>query len=82
MIEVSVSQKYFFGHACGMRKFLGQGLNPWYLNDPSHYTDNVGSLTHFTARELQKIFLMTLMTEREREILKTDAFINKNNNVL
>ena len=37
---------FFFGHAHGMQKFLGRGLNP------RHSRDNVGSLTHCTTREL------------------------------
>ena len=35
----------FFGHAHGMQKFQGQGLNPCHGCDPSHSSDNAGSLT-------------------------------------
>ena len=30
---------YFFGHACGMQKFLGQGLNPCHSCNQSHSSD-------------------------------------------
>ena len=39
----------FFGHAHGMRKFWGQGLNP------CQSSDNTGPLTHQATRELPKI---------------------------
>ena len=42
----------FFCHAHGMQKFLGQGSNPCHSGDPSHCSDNTGSSTHYTAREL------------------------------
>ena len=48
----SKQKLFFFGHACGMRKFPGQGLNPRHSNDPSCYSDNVGSLTRCTTREI------------------------------
>ena len=28
---------FFFGHACGMQKFLGLGLNPGHGNDSARY---------------------------------------------
>ena len=34
-----------FGRASGMQKFLGQELNPCHSSDPSHSSDNLGSLT-------------------------------------
>ena len=37
---------FFFGHTHGMQKFLGQESNPLHSSDPSHSTDNTGSLTH------------------------------------
>ena len=36
---------HFFGHAQGMWKFLGQGLNPHVSSDLSHSSDNTRSLT-------------------------------------
>ena len=43
----------FFGHA----KFLGQGSNPSHRSDLSCCSDNTGSLTHCTTRELPQIFI-------------------------
>ena len=40
-----------------MQKFLGQGLNLCYSSDLSHSSDNAGSITHCTTRELL-IFLL------------------------
>ena len=58
---------FFFGHAHGIRKFLGQESNPCHSNDLSHSSDNASFLTHCTIRELQfplsvpiqKLFLST-----------------------
>ena len=36
----------FFGDACGMWKFLGQGSNLSHSSDPNHSSDNTRSLTH------------------------------------
>ena len=36
---------FFFGQALGMCKFLGQGSKAYHSNDPSHCSDNAGSLT-------------------------------------
>ena len=47
--SVSLTKKIrisFFGHALGVRKFPGQGLNL------HHSSDNASSLTHWTTREL------------------------------
>ena len=35
-----------------MKKFLGQGSNLCHSSDPSHSSDNAGSLTLWTNREL------------------------------
>ena len=43
---------YYFGHALGMQKFLGQGLNPHHSSDLSQCSDNTGSLTHWATRKL------------------------------
>ena len=43
---------FLFGHAQGMWMFPGQGLNLSLNSDWSHCSDNAGSLTHFTTREL------------------------------
>ena len=40
MLFDSLRLMSFFGHACGMQSFLGQGLNP------RQSSDNAGSLTH------------------------------------
>ena len=42
---------FFFGHICGMWKFLGQGSNP-SLSNPSLCSDNARSLIWCTTREL------------------------------
>ena len=36
-----------------MQKFLGQGLNPWYSSNTSHFSDNARYLTHWATSELQ-----------------------------
>ena len=36
---------YYFGHAHGMWKFLGQGSNPSHSSSPSCFSDNARSLT-------------------------------------
>lgn len=35
----------FFGHAQGMWKLAGQGLDTHHSSDSNHCTDNAGSLT-------------------------------------
>ena len=40
---------HFFGHAQGMWKFPGQGLNPRHNSDLSHSSGNAGSLTHWAT---------------------------------
>ena len=42
----------FFGCTLNMWKFPDQGLNLWHSSDPSHWSDNIGSLTCCTTREL------------------------------
>ena len=44
-------------------KFPGKGLNPCHSSDLSHCSDNTGSLTCCTTRELQKgrIFLLVFI---------------------
>ena len=42
---------FFFGHACSMWKFPGQGWNPRHSSDSSHWRDSAASLTHRTTRE-------------------------------
>ena len=42
----------FFGHAHSMWKFLGQGSNLCHGSDPSCCSDNTGSLTYCSIREL------------------------------
>ena len=43
----------YFGHACSMQKFPGQGLNPHHSSDPSHSDDNTRCSTCRTTRKLQ-----------------------------
>ena len=43
---------FFFGHACDMQKFQGQGVNPCHSADPSHSSDNARSLFCWATREL------------------------------
>lgn len=45
------------GCTCSMWKFRGQGgIELCHSNDPSCCSDNAGSLTHYTTRELQACF--------------------------
>ena len=44
------------GHSHGIWKFLGQGSNLSHSSDPSPCSDNTGSLTCCTTRELLSIF--------------------------
>ena len=39
-----------FGHAHGMYNFQGQRLNWCHGSDPSHCSDNAGSLTHWATK--------------------------------
>ena len=50
---------YLFCHIRGRWKFPGQGLNPRHRSDPSHCSDNPGSLTHCTTRELPAFILLS-----------------------
>ena len=34
---------FFFGHTCGMWKFLAQGSNLCHGSDPNHSSDSTGS---------------------------------------
>ena len=43
---------FYFGHAHGMHKFLGQRLNLDHNSDPCHSSDRAGFLTHRATREL------------------------------
>ena len=36
----------YIRHACGVQKFLGQGLNLHLSSDLSHHCDNAESFTH------------------------------------
>ena len=46
----------FFGHANGMQMFSAWGSNPNHRSNPSHSSDNTGSLTHCATRELWDLF--------------------------
>ena len=43
---------FFVGHAHGLQKFPDQGLNPHHSSNPRCCSDNTGSLTFCTTREL------------------------------
>ena len=58
---------FLFAHTCCMRKFLGQGWKPCHSSDLIHSSDNNGSLTCWTTRELH--YFHFLLSE-EIEILK------------
>ena len=45
---------FIFGCACSMWQFLGQGWNWCHSCDLNHISDNAGSLTCCTTRELQE----------------------------
>ena len=46
---------FFFGHAWGRWKFPDQGWNPCHSSNPTHCSDNAGSLTCWATRELQQL---------------------------
>ena len=43
---------FFFGFACSIYKFPGQGSNLCLCRNQSHCSNSTGSLTHWTTREL------------------------------
>ena len=51
---------FFFGPACNMWKFLGQGSNACHSSDPSHCRDNTRSLTCWATRELPEVNTLEL----------------------
>ena len=55
---------FVFGIALGMWKFPGQGSNPCHRSNPSHCSDNTGSLTCCTTRECLCMFLSKSKTWR------------------
>lgn len=55
----------FSGCAYSVRKFLGQGCNPHHSCDPSHGTDNAGSLAH--CHHLGTLRITGLKARRLRE---------------
>lgn len=58
-----VGMLFFWGGGrctCSMWKFRGQGgIELCHSNDPSCCSDNAGSLTHYTTRELQACFFLS-----------------------
>ena len=64
---------FFFGLACGMWKFLGQGLNLCHSSDLSCCSNNGRSLTHCTSRELQREFQLWLSGLRTWCCLRKNA---------
>ena len=71
---------FVFGCACGRWKFPGQGLNPHHSSGQSHCSDNSGSSTHCTTRELHlKCFKCRLFKEnigRRRSKWKSNYIIS------
>ena len=71
---------FVFGCACGRWKFPGQGLNPHHSSGQSHCSDNAGSSTHCTTRELHlKCFKCWLFKEnigRRRSKWKSNYIIS------
>ena len=53
---LSILYLCIFGHALSMWKFLGQGLNPHHSSNLGHCSDDTGSLTCCTTRELPIFF--------------------------
>ena len=49
---------FFFCHVCGTWKFPGQGSNLRHSSDSSYCSNNTGSLTCCTTRELLKMLLL------------------------
>ena len=45
-MTASLHNFFLCGHTHCMRKFPGQGSNPHHSSNPSHRSDNTGSLTH------------------------------------
>lgn len=50
----------FFGHACGMRKFLDQGLNSHHSSDLNPCSDNAVNFTHCATRRTPRILKIVL----------------------
>ena len=72
-VEMLVFFFFFFGLACGMWKFLGQGLNLCHSSDLSCCSNNGRSLTHCTSRELQREFQLWLSGLRTWCCLRENA---------
>ena len=71
-----------FGLTRGMWKFWGQGVNPRHRSNPSCYSDNAGSLTYCTTRELHFFFLYHIifihsLTARHLASLQIWAVLSK-----
>ena len=61
----SMKNFFIFGHACHIWKFPSQGLNSIHSHDPSHSSDNTGSLTYCATRELQeKVFFFFFLKKK------------------
>ena len=58
----------FFGHAYSIWQFLGQGLNARHSSNLSCCTDNTGSLTCCTTRELQVRLWFKRMTSSSEDL--------------
>ena len=58
LIDEWINKIFIFRCICGMWKFLGQGLNLNHNRDRSCCSDNAGSLTLCTTRDLQDIYVL------------------------
>ena len=68
---------FFLATLCGIWKFPGQGSNPCHCNDPSHCSDNAGSLTCCTTREFLLLsFLVNFSSSTNQVLTKVDASID------
>ena len=62
---------FLFGCACSMWKFQGQEVNPCH---PSHSSDNAGSLTHCTTKELRSYFFFSMDHFPKKRLQENDYF--------
>ena len=51
---------FFLNYTHGMWSFQGQGWNPSHCSNPSHGSDNAGSLAHYATRKLTPLLVFKL----------------------
>ena len=66
---------FSFGHAQGMQKFLGQGLNLCHSSNPSHSSDNAGSLVTRPPANSKNFFFKKIRFIRDLHSLKKFFFL-------